>query len=249
MARTGSIRRGCHASRRNHITNSSRGDTIRGSLITVTICTLAASFAWTTPCAGQSGPGIALKIGAQTVEDPIDLDKTTRARLELEIASPVFADDYVDVAFSVGGSSLGSIDDDYVSIDEDVLIEESYLDDLFMLDIRLAARLYPFGYERSLRPYVGAGIGYFWFLDYWQYEYAETFEDPHFPGTFHTLIDEEEGTDTIAHGFFPFVVAGLNVAVSDNAELLFEFQYDFDKEDSGIDLSGPIYMFGGRIRF
>ncbi len=249
MVPTGSIRRGCNVSRRNDITGSFPGETIRRSLRTVAMCTLAASLVWATACAGQSGPGIALKIGAQTLDDPIDLEKTTRTRIELEIASPVFADDYLDVAFSVGGSSLGSVDDDYVTIEDDTVIEESYLDDLFMLDIRLAARLYPFGHDRTLRPYVGAGLGYFWFLDYWEYEYSETFEDPHFPGVFHTFVDEEEGTDTIAHGFFPFVVAGLNVAVSDNAELLFEFQYDFDKEDAGVDLSGPIYMFGGRIRF
>jgi len=249
MARTGSIRRGWNASRRNRITDSSRGDTIRGSLVRVMMYALAALLAWTTACAGQSGPGIAFKIGAQTLEDPIDLDKTTRARLELEIASPVFCDDHLDVALTIGGSSLGSVHDDYADIYDDVLVEESYDDDLLLFDIRLAARLYPFGYDRSVRPYLGAGIGYFWFLDYWEYQYAETFEDPLFPGTFYTFIDEEEGTDTLAQGLFPFVIAGLSVSVSDNVELLFEFQYDFDKEDAGIDLSGPIYMFGGRIRF
>jgi hypothetical protein len=118
-----------------------------------------------------------------------------------------------------------------------------------MLDVRLAARLYPFGYDKSLRPYVGAGIGYFWLFDRWDYEYTDTFEDPYLPGTFHTVVDEQEGTDTPAHGLFPFLTAGLAVAVSDNVELLFEFQYDINKEDSGIDLSGPIYMFGGRFRF
>ncbi len=213
------------------------------------ICLLAASFPWTTAHAASTGPGIAFKIGAQTLEDPINLEKTTRARLELEISSPVFADDHLDLAFTVGGSSLGSVQDDYADVVDGTLIEESFDDDLLMLDIRLAARLYPFGYDRTVRPYVGAGVGYFWFFDDWEYRYAETFEDPLFPGTFHTTIHEEEGTDTLAHGLFPFFLAGLSVSVSDNAELLFELQYDIDKEDAGIDLSGPIYMFGGRIRF
>lgn len=213
------------------------------------ICVLVASFPWTTARAAETGPGIGFKIGAQTLENPIDLEKTTRARLELEFSSPVFADDHFDLALTIGGSSLGSVCDDYASVIDGTLVEESFDDDLSLFDIRLAARLYPFGYDRSLRPYVGAGIGYFWFLDYWEYEYAETFEDPFFPGTFHTIIDEEQGTDTLAHGFFPFVTAGLSVSVNDSIELLFEFQYDIDKEDAGIDLSGPIYMFGGRVRF
>jgi len=249
MARVGSIRRGCNAVCLNRIAGPFHCHTIRGSVIRVTICALAASFPWTLARAAETGPGIAFKIGAQTLEDPIDLEKTTRARLELEVSSPVFADDHLDLAFTIGGSSLGSLHDDYSYPDADVWIDEHYMDSFSMLDVRLAARLYPFGYDKSLRPYVGAGIGYFWFFDYWEYEYAETFQDPYFPGTYQTLIDEYEGLDTMAHGFFPFFLAGLSVSVSDNAELLFEFQYDVDKEDEGIDLSGPIYMFGGRIRF
>ena len=205
--------------------------------------------AWTTVSVADTGPGISLKIGAQTLDDPVDLKKTTQARLELEFASPLMCDDHLDLAFAIGGSSLGSLHDDYGYDDAGVWIEEHFMDDLSMLDVRLAARLYPFGYDKTLRPYVGAGVGYFWFLDRWVYEYAETFEDPFFPGTFHTTVDEEEGLDTMAHGLFPFVTAGLAVAVNDNVELLFEFQYDIDKEDEGIDLSGPIYMFGGRVRF
>jgi len=222
---------------------------ITGNLTEVILCSLAALLVWTTACAGQTGVGIGLKIGAQTLEDPIDLEKTTRARVELEISSPLMCNDYLDLALTIGGSSLGSVHDDYADIYYDVLVEESYNDDLLLFDIRLAARLYPFGYDRTIRPHVGAGVGYFWFLDRWEYEYAETFEDPLFPGTFYTIVDEDEGTDTLAHGFFPFVTAGLNVSVNDNVELLLELQYDFAKEDSGIDLGGPIYMFGGRVRF
>jgi hypothetical protein len=249
MARTWSVRRGCtalHQSRIHHLSGCSMA---AGNLTKVVLCSLAASLVWATACVGQTGPGIGLKIGAQTLESPIDLEKTTRARVELEISSPLMCNDYLDLALTIGGSSLGSVRDDYADVVDDVLIEESYDDDLLLFDIRLAARLYPFGYDRSVRPHVGAGVGYFWFLDRWEYEYAETFEDPAFPGAFHTIVDRDEGTDTLAHGFFPFVTAGLSVSVSDNVELLFELQYDFAKEDSGIDLSGPIYMFGGRVRF
>lgn len=249
MARVGSIRRGCNALHQDRTAGPFHHHTIRGSVIGVTICALAASFPWTTARAAETGPGIGFKIGAQTLEDPIDLEKTTRARLELEISSPVLLDDHFDLALTIGGSSLGSVHDDYADFQDDVLVEESFDDDLLLFDIRVAGRLYPFGYDRSVRPYLGAGIGYFWFLDRYDYEHAETFQDPLLPGVFYTTVDKDKGTDTFAEGLFPFLLAGLSLSVSDNVELLFELQYDIDKEDAGIDLSGPIYMFGGRVRF
>ena len=249
MAPTRCIRRGWNARQPEHITPSTSRNAVRSHLVKAVLCSLAASLAWATACAGESGLGIGLKIGAQTLKDPIDLEQTTWARLELEISSPLFADDHIDLAFTIGGSSLGSLHDDYVDVNDGVLIEEYYDDDFFLFDMRLAARLYPFGYDRRLRPYIGAGIGYFWFLDRWEYEYAETFEDPDYPGTYHMFVDRDGATDTVAHGVFPFALAGLAVAVGDHSELMFELQYDFQKKDAGIDLSGPIYMFGGRIRF
>jgi hypothetical protein len=200
-------------------------------------------------CLGASGPGIGFKAGVQTLEDPIDLEKTTRARFELEVSSAMLLDDHLDLAFTFGGLSLGSLSDDYVDVVDGALIERSYTDDFSLLDIRLAARLYPLGSQSRIRPYVGAGIGYFWFIDCWEDEYSATMEDPLFPGTFITIAEDDEGTDTVAQGLFPFVTAGLTLPIGSHAELTFEFQYDFDKEDSGFDLGGPIYMLGGRFRF
>ena len=249
MERTQSVRRGWQTTNPNRIGNPSelRG---RGSrrlrigwhwIIILLGCAAV--------CAGASGPGIGLKVGAQTLEDPFDLDRTTRARYELEISSPRFADDHFDLAFTVGGSDLGTVSDTYVDVVDDVIIEESYTDHLSVFDIRLAARMCPLGDSSEVRPYLGAGIGYFWFLDYWEDEYSETFEDPLDPGTFYTYTEEYDGTDTLARGLFTFVTAGITVPIGSNGELLFEFQYDFAKKDSGFDLGGPIYMFGARFRF
>ena len=204
---------------------------------------------WTPAVFAGNGPGIGFKVGAQTIESPITLDKTTRTRYEIELSSQLFLDDHLDFALTFGGSSLGSFEDEYVEFVDDVLYEEYYSDDLSLLDIRLALRLYPFGEHRSIRPYVGAGLGYFWFLDSWEDEYYETIEDPFFPGSFITFADSDSDTDTVADGFFPFVLAGVTVPVGSNFELLFEFEYDFAKEDSGYDFGGPIYMFGARFRF
>ncbi len=204
---------------------------------------------WAGTSDGSSGPGVGFKIGGQTIDRPFEAGKTTRARFEVELASPLFGDDYFDVAFTFGGSSLGSYSSQYVDFDGEVLFEQYSTDDLSLLDIGLAARLYPLGDSSPVRPYVGAGIGYFWFLDSWEDEYFETIEDPFVPGLFYTYASSDEGIDTLSHGFFPFVTAGLNVPVGSNLELLFEMQYHLGKEDSGYDFGGPVYMFGCRLRF
>jgi len=219
----------------------------RRSVVTVTLMLFAG---WTATAAwAGDGPGLGFKIGAQTLESPITLEKTTRTRYELELSSQVFLDDHLDFALTVGGSSLGTHDSEYVDIIDDVLIEEFYSDSLSVIDLRLTARLYPFGDSRPIRPYLGAGIGYFWFLDSWEDEYYETIEDPLFPGTFITFADSDRDTETLANGFFPFVLGGVTVPVGSDFELLFEFEYDFEKDDSGFDLGGPIYMVGARFRF
>jgi hypothetical protein len=183
------------------------------------------------------------------MDSPSDFDKTIQARFELEFASPRFGNDYFDLALTLGGSSLGSYHDEYAGFDNDVLIEEFYTDRYSLFDIRLAGRLYPLGSNSRLQPYVGAGIGYFWFLDSWEYEYNETYEDPYIPDVFYTYTESEEGTDTLAHGFFPFVTAGLTVPIDSNFELQFEVQYHYDKQDSDFDFGGPVYMFGCLFRF
>jgi len=77
-----------------------------------------------------------------------------------------------------------------------------------VFDIRLAARLYPLGDHSRIRPYLGAGIGYFWFHDNWENEYSDTFEDPLFPGEFITVHDRDEGYETLADAPFAFALAG-----------------------------------------
>jgi hypothetical protein len=205
---------------------------------------------WATACfAGGSGPGIGFKVGAQTFKNPSDSEKTTRGRFEVEISSPRFGDGLFDLALTLGGSSLGSYHDDFAGYDGDVLIEEFYSDHYSLFDIRLAGRLYPLGDNSQIKPYVGAGIGYFWFFDSWDYEYDETYEDPPFSGIFYTYSEVGDGRDTLAKGLFPFVTAGLAVPVGSNFELQFEVQYHYDKEDSGFDFGGPAYMFGCQYRF
>ena len=214
------------------------------------ICAAIMLLCWTnTSFATGSGPSFGFKVGGQTIESPTSSGKTTRTRFELELATPRFGDDYFDMALSFGGSSLGTFHDDYAGFEDDVFIEEFYTDSYSVLDLRLAARLYPLGDSDGIQPYVGAGIGYFWFRDSWEYEYYDTYEDPFIPGVFYTYTGGEDGSDNLAKGFFPFVTAGLNIPVASNFELQFEVQYHYDKEDSGFDFGGPAYMFGCLVRF
>jgi hypothetical protein len=243
MTRTESI----HQER--HATPSNAGGDLRSDRFPMSVCLLTILLSGSACSLGASGPAIGFKVGVQTLESPIDLNQTTRTRFELELSSGLFLNDRFDLAFAVGGSSLGTLSDRYADVVDGVLIEEFYRDELSLIDIRLAARFHPFGSHGAVRPHVGAGIGYFWFLDRWRYEYAETVPDPHFPGVFHTFIDEYRGTDTLGKGFFSFVTTGLTVPVGAHGELLFEFQYDFAKRDAGFDFGGPIYMIGARFRF
>lgn len=250
MAQIESIKRWGQKQARNLIRSFSIERAVPSNRCGIGICSAVILLCLaTTSFAGGTGPGIGIKLGAQTLERPSDFDKTTRARFELEFASPRFGNDYFDLALTFGGSSLGSSQDEYAEFYDGVLYEEFYFDDYTLLDLRLAGRLYPLGDSSWLKPYVGAGIGYFWFLDSWEYEYYETYEDPYIPGVFYTYSEEGEDRDTPAHGFFPFVTAGLMVPVSSNFELQFEFQYHYDKQDSGFDFDGPVYMFGCLFRF
>lgn len=250
MAQIESIKRWGQKPGRNLIHSFSIERAVSANRRGMGICSVIMLLCWATTCiAGDSGPAIGFKVGAQTIDSLTDLGKTTRTRFELELASPRFGNDCFDLALTFGGSSLGSFDDEYASFDDGVLIEEFYTDRYSLFDLRLAGRFYPLGDSSSLKPYVGAGIGYFWFLDSWEYEYYETYEDPFIPGVFYTYADAGEERDTLANGFFPFVTAGLTVPVASNFELQFEVQYHYDKQDSGFDFGGPVYMFGCLFRF
>jgi len=251
MMRTKSVFRSGRTRSRNQIANTPDDETVPLGRCRKAVCLAVVLSLVLAACApGASGPGIGLKVGAQTLDHPVDGDKTTRARYELELCSARFGGDHMDVAFTFGGSSLGTVSDAdaYWTVD-DVWVEESYEDDLSVLDIRLAARYYPFGDSDGIQPYLGAGIGYFWFLDSWEDTYSETYDDPIGSEIWYTDVYEDEDTETLGDGLFPFVLAGVTVPIGSNAELLFEFQYDFEKEDSGFDLGGPIYMAGARFRF
>ena len=95
-----------------------------------------------TSCAlAGNGPGVAFKVGVQTFESPVSLEDTTRTRYEMELASQLFANDRLDFALSVGGSSLGEHKDADSGVFEDGAVWELYsTDEMSLIDIRLAAR-------------------------------------------------------------------------------------------------------------
>ncbi|MBP8303985.1 MAG: hypothetical protein KBE04_07660 [Phycisphaerae bacterium] len=199
--------------------------------------------------AGESpadyGRGLALKAGVQTLTSPLTGEDTSRTRLELEISTARLLDGYVDVALAIGGSSLGALRESQTSEDEGLIIDEYSEDRLRVWDVRVSGRFYPLGEgSHTLTPYMGGGLGYYQFVDVWEDDvYAYD------PISGIGAGEYQEGTETVADGFFPFLMAGLNVSVSDRVELFGEVAYDFEKDDEGYDLGGPIYLLGCRIRF
>jgi len=193
------------------------------------------------------GWGLAVKGGAQRLESPLSFEKTTRARFEIEASTGDVISDYLELALSFGGSSLGSVEDTYTAVGSGYVIDETFEDKIRLYDGRLAARLYPLGGAGGrdpfqLIPFVGGGIGYFHMEDKWEYTYVET-------GANYVYIEEDKGRDRLARGFFPFISAGVNLPINSMSEITFEFQYDLNKEDAGWDLSGPIYLLGWRVRW
>ena len=86
-------------------------------------------------------------------------------------------------------------------------------------------------------------------IDHWEDTHTETEVDAFGPGFDYIITDVDEGSETWAKGFFPFLTAGVNVAVTSQLDLLMEFQYDFNKKNAGLDFSGPIWTLGLRVRF
>jgi hypothetical protein len=213
----------------------------RRSILTVWVIALSMAAVG----AAENGPGLGIKVGGQTLTSPLTDEKTTRPRIEVEICSSRLLNDHVDVAFSFGFSSLGSLSTGETSEEDGLVIDTWSKDDLRLYDIRLAARYYPLGSGRkALIPYLGAGLGYFRFDDDWEDTVSVTD-----PLTDDSATEVTDGTKTLAKGIFPFFLAGLNVPLGDNAELLLEIEYDVDKRDGRYDLGGPIYMLGCRFRW
>ncbi len=192
------------------------------------------------------GWGLAVKGGAQRLESPLTFEKTTRARFEFEISTGDAVSDHLEVALSVGGSALGSVEDTFTTYGPGYVIDETMNDKIRLYDGRLTARLYPLGGAGGrdpfqLIPFVGAGFGYFHMEDSWKDSYVET-------GATYVYTEEDKGKDRLARGFFPFVTAGVNLPINSMSELTFEFQFDLNKKDAGWDLGGPIFLLGWRIR-
>ena len=221
---------------------------VRGRSIFMVGCWVLAGIVAASPvpvwCA-ESGRGLGLKAGVQTFTSPLTGEETTRTRFELEVSTERLSDGRVDLAFMFGGSSLGTLRD-ASSTEEDGLITDAFsIDELSVYDLRLAARFYPLGgSRRDLTPYVGAGLGYFRFADCWEDTVSVTDTASGI-----MVTDVMSGTETVADGFFPFVMAGLTMSLGDRAELFAELEYDLSKRDKGYDLGGPAYLIGCRVRF
>jgi len=155
---------------------------------------------------------------------------------ELELVTEKVLWDQVDFAFGIGYN---------IGEDEEVpAIYDGYSTEIYtyLWEFRLSARWFPLRKKIDvIKPYIGFGFGYFDFAQDIDYDYY--YEDGYY-------YDDDDHYDTIASGFFPFFSAGLYLPIgndfSHNMQTVLQFEYrnDFNKDDSGIDLSCQQFTVG-----
>ncbi len=216
-------------------------DQLRSLSIQAMICgvLLSAVPAWATV-------SMDLKVGTQTLDNPLTLERTTRPRYEIAVAGTSPGNDQVEVALAFGGCSVAHTKDVLTTYDSYGMLQDTYDDHYRMYDLRLGLRLYPVSPDEldSIHPYVGAGLGYYWLVDDWTFNHFETIDSP-----YSEYEENDRGHLSISKGLFPFVVAGVDVPLSDQVGLLFEFQHDFQKLDDGADYGGSLYTIGLRLKW
>ena len=188
MARTQSVRT------ERHVTNSHPTQSVRCRGRLGAGFGLAILLMWSTCGLAASGPGIGFKVGVQTLESPINLEDTTRTRFEFELSSARFFDDHFDLAFTAGRLLAGFLHHRICRRDRWRVHRRRPTSTTSASSISAWPRFYPLGDASEIRPYVGAGVGYFWFFDRWDYDYAETFEVPLFPGVLRHLCRGREAS-------------------------------------------------------
>jgi len=209
-----------------------------------TLAGLWVVLAFITPC--WASFNIDVKAGLQSLQNPITLEDTSRTRFEVELAGTTQASDHLEISLAFGGASVATVSDTYTTYDHIGMIQDTLDDNFRTYDFRLGLRLYAFSPEDSdsINPYIGGGIGYYWLVDEWKDTHLETVNSPY--SEFETV---DEGDYTLADGFFPYVTAGVDIPITDQAALLFEYKHDFMKKKDGADYGGDIFMAGMRFRW
>ena len=198
----------------------------------------------TTPCFASFN--IDVKAGLQSLENPLTLEKTSRTRIGVEIAGTTPASDNVEICLGFGGASVTSATDVSTTYDHLGMIQDTVKDEFRTYDFRLGVRVYPISPEKSdsIHPYVGGGIGYYWLVDEWTDTHLETTNSP-----YSEFSTEDKGHFSLAKGFFPYLTAGVDIPITDQAALLFEYTHDFMKKKDGADYGGDMFMAGMRFRW
>ena len=218
-------------------------------------------------------PGCAIKTGSYAFSDDDfdELDSGFGKSWELELCTPRFLKERMDVAFGLGyvdGEEHGS-----VLTTEGTRPKAS----VASYSLHVTPRVFPLGTVElgrhfRIAPYLGAGMSWFtlrstergagkYIRSDWQWDYYE-------------LVEENE---TLGSGFYPHAVVGIHIPIGsrppkrqdtppatqpgDASErkgrqprvpyvmLVVEYRWNFDKEDRGYDLSGDQFMVGLGFRW
>ncbi len=189
---------------------------------------------------------IDVKAGLQSLQNPLTLKDTSRTRFEVELAGTTAASDYLELTMAFGGASVASAIDTYTKYDNIGMIQDTLEDNFQTYDFRLGLRLHAVSPEETdrIHPYIGAGVGYYWLVDEWKDTHLETVNSP-----YSEFVTKDKGHNTLAKGVFPYVTAGVDIPITDQVALLFEYKYDFLKKKDGADYGGHIMTAGMRFRW
>ncbi|MEW6367991.1 MAG: hypothetical protein AB1714_25460 [Acidobacteriota bacterium] len=205
--------------------------------------------------AGAAGAGsVSFKVGyympnadsdlwAQNMEI-LTLEKDDFDQFTFTVESDFFVGNYVNVCLGTGyyEKSVDTVDRDFVWEDNGAPIRQTL--SLRIVPLEGSIKLYPAGRERPLIPYVGAGVGaYFW-------EYVEIGDFVIYRDTNPTLVSGAFSTETVSPGYNLRV--GLQVPVGRStvdAEVKYvkvdgDLSTAFDPEFEPFDLSGLQVNFG-----
>ena len=173
----------------------------------------------------QPGCSIAIKYGAQSFQDDVAdalVGGPSTAVWEFEVGVHEFLDGRGDVAIALDVVDAGGTD---------------------FQDLRATSR-YHFRHDRRVRPYVGAGFGWY----EWKSDIVVVLPPIVCDPRFDAFACEREGSETLSSGFFGHGVVGLSTRISNGVSFVAEDRFDFAKKDGPIDFGSNQITAGFRFR-
>ncbi len=190
--------------------------------------------------------GVAIKGGAQFSDDPLTEDSEIIPRWEVEISSPSWFDQRLNL---VGSIFAPRIEDNSFSnrwIVDETTMRQFIEEQLYIYDFRvgLSFRRQP---KADVCPYISGGIGYFHSAEKTSIAETATVFDAKLGRDVTTIKSKTHNHDR-SDEFYPWIAAGVEIPV-ENMAILAEVQYSAFMNYRGDDIGGIAVVAGVRWHF